>query len=191
MILSLLHNLITPILVLHIYLLYNLILHILTLHNHTLHNLVTQILVLLILMILSFKFIMSLMMNFFKMSLRSKMILLLFMWILEDQLESIKLLLILNLTIAIKWHQASPLHQSSSAYPLSSVLSYNHLSPSYKSYCNYTSSNTKPTYYHQVVNDPQWQEAMAALEANKTWTLTPLPTHKQPIGCKWVYRKYK
>ena len=32
---------------------------------------------------------------------------------------------------------------------------------------------------------------MAALEANNTWTLTPLPAHKQPIGCKWVYRKYK
>lgn len=29
---------------------------------------------------------------------------------------------------------------------------------------------------------------VAALEANNTWFLTSLPTHKQPIGCKWVYK---
>ena len=27
-----------------------------------------------------------------------------------------------------------------------------------------------------------------ALEATKTWVLTPLPPGKKPIGCKWVYR---
>lgn len=27
-----------------------------------------------------------------------------------------------------------------------------------------------------------------ALEATKTWVLTPLPPSKRPIGCKWVYR---
>ena len=33
---------------------------------------------------------------------------------------------------------------------------------------------------------------IATLEANHTWTLTPLPANKKPIGCKWVYRiKYK
>ena len=29
---------------------------------------------------------------------------------------------------------------------------------------------------------------VAALEANNTWTLTSLPDHKEPIGCKWVYK---
>lgn len=67
---------------------------------------------------------------------------------------------------------------------------------SYKSFCNSISFIVEPTYYHLVVNDPKWQEAInakiAVLEANNTWTLTPLPAHKKAIGCKWVYRvKYK
>ena len=32
------------------------------------------------------------------------------------------------------------------------------------------------------------QHEIAALQANKTWTLVPLPSHKRPIGCKWVYK---
>lgn len=27
-----------------------------------------------------------------------------------------------------------------------------------------------------------------ALEANKTWSLIPLPLRKYPIGCRWVYK---
>ena len=27
---------------------------------------------------------------------------------------------------------------------------------------------------------------IAVLGANSTWSLTPLPSHKKPIGCKWV-----
>ena len=29
---------------------------------------------------------------------------------------------------------------------------------------------------------------ISALEANHTWVLTPLPSHKKTIGCKWVYK---
>ena len=32
------------------------------------------------------------------------------------------------------------------------------------------------------------QAELVALEANHTWSVTPLPSHKSPIGCKWVYK---
>ena len=33
---------------------------------------------------------------------------------------------------------------------------------------------------------------IVTLEANNTWTLTPLPPHNRAMGCKWVYRvKYR
>ena len=33
---------------------------------------------------------------------------------------------------------------------------------------------------------------IATLEANQTWTITPLPPHKRAVRFKWVYRvKYK
>ena len=31
-------------------------------------------------------------------------------------------------------------------------------------------------------------EEMAALDANHTWELMPLPHDKKAIGCKWVYK---
>lgn len=32
------------------------------------------------------------------------------------------------------------------------------------------------------------QEEYFALEKNKTWSLVPLPSNRQAIGCKWVFR---
>jgi hypothetical protein len=29
---------------------------------------------------------------------------------------------------------------------------------------------------------------IATLQAIETWSLIPLPSHKRPIGCKWVYK---
>jgi histone deacetylase 1/2 len=29
---------------------------------------------------------------------------------------------------------------------------------------------------------------IVALQATGTWSLVPLPSHKRPIGCKWVYK---
>ncbi|XP_075659243.1 uncharacterized protein LOC142629146 [Castanea sativa] len=70
--------------------------------------------------------------------------------------------------------------------------------PSYlqEFHCNQVATDQPMHSSHSVVSDPQWQAVMAAeivaLEANNTWTLTPLPAGKKPIGCEWVYTiKYK
>ncbi|XP_075669893.1 uncharacterized protein LOC142639628 [Castanea sativa] len=86
--------------------------------------------------------------------------------------------------------------KSSTQYPLSNYLDSSKLSPSNAHFCSLITDVIKPKFYHEAVNDPRWQEAMyveiAALEANHTWTLTPLSPNKKSICCKWVCKvKYK
>jgi len=50
----------------------------------------------------------------------------------------------------------------------------------------------EPQTYAQAILKKAMDEKLSALQLNQTWTLTPLPTGKKPIGCKWVYKiKYK
>ncbi|KAL6188708.1 hypothetical protein ACLB2K_040099 [Fragaria x ananassa] len=46
--------------------------------------------------------------------------------------------------------------------------------------------------YSQAMQHQEWSDAMRleiqALAQNRTWSLVPLPPHKHPIGCKWVYK---
>ena len=81
-------------------------------------------------------------------------------------------------------------------YPLSDSIDNSLLSSSYAHFCSIITSILEPRFYQEAVKDPKWQEAMNseidALVSNNTWTLTPLPSNKKAIGCKWVYRvKYK
>lgn len=90
---------------------------------------------------------------------------------------------------------SSKLH-SEVQYPVCNYISYNHLSPTYRSYIAATSSVREPTTYSEAVTDTRWIDAMKteiqALEDNKTWEITDLPPGKKPIGCRWVYKvEYK
>ena len=76
-------------------------------------------------------------------------------------------------------------------FDISNVISYSHLRPQFSSFVMVVSSTpSKPISFSQAVKYPKWRAAMdkeiEALELNNTWTLTPLPTGKSPIGCKWV-----
>lgn len=50
----------------------------------------------------------------------------------------------------------------------------------------------EPRSFEEEARDAKWVEAMkseiSALQENGTWELVPLPKHKKPIGCKWVYK---
>uniref|UniRef100_A0A2N9G6D1 Integrase catalytic domain-containing protein n=1 Tax=Fagus sylvatica TaxID=28930 RepID=A0A2N9G6D1_FAGSY len=77
-------------------------------------------------------------------------------------------------------------------YPLSSSLSYDHLSPSHRTFALSVTAISEPTSFTQANQHSHWRQAMTdelkALEANNTWSLTHLPPGKHPIGCKWVYK---
>jgi hypothetical protein len=77
-------------------------------------------------------------------------------------------------------------------FRLSSILTYDNLSPSYKAFSLSLISQTEPQLFHQAVKSLEWRAAIQAeldaLEANHTCVLTPLPAGKKAIGCKWVYK---
>ena len=86
----------------------------------------------------------------------------------------------------------SSTNKSGTHYPLSIYLNSSKLSSNYAHFCSLISIIPEPTSYQEVVKDPNWHAAMASeiatLEANQTWVITPLPTQKRAIGCKWVYK---
>ena len=81
---------------------------------------------------------------------------------------------------------------SSISHPLSSVLSYNNCASSYKKFCLAVSTSVEPKSFLQASKHECWQTAMKteldSLALNNTWSIVDLPTGKNPIGCRWVYK---
>ncbi|RVW29287.1 Retrovirus-related Pol polyprotein from transposon TNT 1-94 [Vitis vinifera] len=77
-------------------------------------------------------------------------------------------------------------------YPLPNYVSYHRYKPAYRSFVAQHSAVTEPRSYSEAAAHPEWQEAMhselQALQANGTWSLTPLSAGKTPIGYRWVYK---
>ena len=50
----------------------------------------------------------------------------------------------------------------------------------------------EPSSFKEAARHAQWQQAMTeefhALKSQGTWSLVPLPAHKNVIGCKWIFR---
>ncbi|PNY16454.1 flavonol sulfotransferase-like protein [Trifolium pratense] len=86
----------------------------------------------------------------------------------------------------------TPSSSSKCKYPLSSYISYQHLSSAHHHYLSNISTISEPTCYEKAVCDPNWKAAinaeLSALDKYNTWKLVPLPKHKHAIGCKWVFK---
>ncbi|CAL2225396.1 unnamed protein product [Prunus armeniaca] len=77
-------------------------------------------------------------------------------------------------------------------FPLCNFLSYHRYSPAHFAFIAKVSTIVEPSSYEDAAPHSHWQEAMQselqALSDNHTWSLTPLPAGKKPIGCRWVYK---
>ncbi|GAU29493.1 hypothetical protein TSUD_360380 [Trifolium subterraneum] len=81
---------------------------------------------------------------------------------------------------------------SSSKYPLSAFLTYQHLSLAHTHFIMNLSTISEPTSYEEALKNENWTSAikaeLSALMNTNTWILAPLPAHKKAIGCKWVFK---
>ncbi|KAL6342855.1 hypothetical protein AAG906_016874 [Vitis piasezkii] len=76
-------------------------------------------------------------------------------------------------------------------YPLSHVVSFEKLSPSYKSFLISLNNIHITTTLSEALSKENWRQAinakMEALEKNKTLEMVDLLVGENPVGCKWVY----
>ncbi|XP_004514759.1 uncharacterized protein [Cicer arietinum] len=74
-------------------------------------------------------------------------------------------------------------------YPISSILSYNNLSPTHFSLVSAISFVQEPHTYKHAIKHPFWIQAMdseiQALTQNNTWILTPLPHDISSPHCRF------
>jgi len=81
--------------------------------------------------------------------------------------------------------------RSCTQYSISKFVSYQHLSPSYRSFVSKLSSVSIPQNLQEAISDPKWREAtqeeMRALHKNNTWELVELPSGTRIVEWKWVF----
>ena len=74
---------------------------------------------------------------------------------------------------------------------MSNFVSYSNLSPSFAACTSNLSGVKILKNVQEALEIPQWKEvvfeAMKALEKNKIWSSTTLPTGKITMGCKWEF----
>ncbi|XP_028800234.1 uncharacterized protein LOC114755512 [Neltuma alba] len=87
----------------------------------------------------------------------------------------------LDLPIALRKGKRSCTH------PISSFVSYNHLSPASRAFVSSLDLISLPKTLHEALTHPGWraamEEEMAALDRAGTWTLVDLPVGTKAIGC--------
>lgn len=76
-------------------------------------------------------------------------------------------------------------------YPISSVISYESLSPSYRPYVLAYYLEREPKTFRQAMTYDIWTQLVKveldALEQNRTWDIVSLPLGKNVVGCRWIF----
>ncbi|KAK4381917.1 Retrovirus-related Pol polyprotein from transposon RE1 [Sesamum angolense] len=81
--------------------------------------------------------------------------------------------------------------RSFTAHPLANSISYDHLSPSFRTFAASLSSTFIPRTYHEAVLHPEWKLAMddemPTLIFHGTWELGLAPADANVVSCRWVF----
>ena len=76
-------------------------------------------------------------------------------------------------------------------HDIGNYVSYEALSPSYRVFVASLQTMSIPKDWKAAKQDPKWRDALIeeleALNKNKKWVLTTLPTEKKAVSCKWIY----